>query len=106
MKTKTIILGLFFIGFAVAVQAQTATPGVTDRQVNQQKRIKQGVNNGELTKAETIELQKQQRRINKSKKAAKADGVVTNKEKVGIHARQNHASNNVYRKKHNGRDRN
>ncbi len=96
------ILGLF----AVSIQAQsTATPKVTKRQVNQSKRIGQGVNSGELTRGETKQLAHQQRRINRSKKAAKADGTVTKKERATIHARQNAASRNIKRKKHNKRDR-
>lgn len=106
MKLKAIFFGLFLLAFGVAAQAQTATPGATSRQAAQQKRIKQGVNSGELTRGEAVQLEKQQRRVNRSKKQAKADGQVTAAERAQIHRQQNRASKNIARKKHNVRDRN
>jgi uncharacterized membrane protein YebE (DUF533 family) len=79
----------------------TATKPVKKRQINQQARISNGVSSGELTKAETIQLQKQQRHINRTKKAARADGIVTRKERAIIQHKQNKANINIYRKKHN-----
>ena len=105
MKLRMLLLGLFLVGFTVASHAQKATPKVSKRQVNQQKRIGHGVKNGELTRGEAVKLQKQQGRIRQSKKNAKADGVVTKKERVGIHARQNAASKNIAYKKNNARSR-
>ncbi len=101
MKIQKLVLGLVFVLFAMAAQAQTATPKVTDRQVNQQKRILKGAKAGEVNKKEAIKLEKQQRRINRSKKRAKADGEVTKKEKAKLHARQNKASRNIKRAKNN-----
>ena len=103
MNKAIFILGLFI--FAIIGTTQAQTPVVKKRQVNQQKRIVQGVRTGELTKAEVIALEKQQRNINRTKKLAKSDGVVTKKEKAIIHHKQNRASANVYRKKHNGASR-
>lgn len=100
-----LFFGICLLGFAFTTQAQTATPKVTKRQVKQQKRIQHGVANGELTKGETVKLQKQQQRINRSKKRAKADGNVTKKEKAVIHTRQSAASGNIAKKKNNGRNR-
>lgn len=101
MKVQKLFLGLVFVLFAMAASAQTATPKVTDRQVNQQKRIVKGVKNGKLNKKETVKLERQQRRINRSKKRAKADGNVSKKERAKIHARQNKASRNIKRAKKN-----
>ena len=106
MKLKVIIFGLFVFGFAFAGEAQTATPKVKDRQVNQQKRIRQGAKSGELTKKEAVKLQAQQKHIQRTKKRAKADGKVTKKERAKIHNKQNKASKNIRRQKHDkqGRD--
>lgn len=101
MKVQKLFLGLVFVLFAMAASAQTATPKVADRQVNQQKRIVKGVKSGELNKKETVKLERQQRRINRSKKRAKADGDVSRKERAKIHARQNKASRNIKRAKKN-----
>ncbi len=98
------LLAFLSVGTAYA-QAQ-ATPKVTERQINQQKRIKEGVVSGELTKGETVQLQKQQASVQRTKKRAKADGKVTKRERARIHKKQNLASKNVARKKHNNIDRN
>ncbi|MEZ4775951.1 MAG: hypothetical protein R3D00_22425 [Bacteroidia bacterium] len=101
MKIKLVALLLFFGGIVFTASAQTATPHVTHTQVHQTKRIRQGVQSGSLTKAETRALAKQQRRINRGKKIAKSDGTVTPGERAVLNARQNRASRNIYRKKHN-----
>lgn len=102
MVLRKIGLSLLFALFAaLAVQAQTATPQVTKRQVKQTQRIKQGVRSGDLTRAETKQLAKQQRRIQRGKRRAKADGDVTRRERATLRARQNAASRNVRRKKNN-----
>ncbi len=106
MKIKMLLIGLFLVGFTFAVEAQTPTPKVTKRQVKQQARIGHGVKKGELTKGEVARLQKQQQRINKSKKHAKSDGKVTKKERAVLHKRQNAANRNIKRKKNNKVSRN
>ena len=110
MKTSIIILAsLLFFGLSlstISVQAQSATPGVTKRQVKQQARIQQGKKSGELTKPETVKLQAQQAHIKRSKKRAKADGVVTRRERAKLHRKQNRASRNIKSEKHDRQDRN
>ncbi|MEM6723993.1 MAG: hypothetical protein AAF598_08140 [Bacteroidota bacterium] len=106
MKFSKIFFGLVvMMAFTLTVQAQVATPRMSNKQVNQQQRIKQGVASGELTKAETLRLQKQQVNIHRTKKAAKADGVVTRKEKAVIHGKQTKASANIRRQKNDGQNR-
>ena len=85
---------------------QTNAQTVAKKQVNQTARISNGVKSGELTRRENRQLAKQQRNIQRTKRAAKADGVVTRKEKAIINQKQKNASANVYRKRHNARDRN
>lgn len=107
MKSKVLLIALFLIGFAFSVQAQTnATPQISKRQLKQQKRIGKGVANGELTKGEFKQVQRQQRNIRKHKRKTKADGNVTRKERAGVHMHQNKASRNIARKKNNNRTRN
>lgn len=106
MKIKLVIIGMFLVGFSFNTQAQTNKRKVVKTQIKQQKRIKHGMKNGELTKGETIRLQKQQANIQRTKRRAKADGVVTRKEKAVIKTKQKRASRNIARKKHNNRSRN
>ncbi|GAB5553339.1 MAG: hypothetical protein Sapg2KO_29300 [Saprospiraceae bacterium] len=106
MKTKFLMLLLFCLGFAFTTSAQTATPKITKRQANQKKRTVNGIKTGELTKGEVAQIHAQQKSINRTKKRAKSDGTVTNKERVVIHKRQNNANRNIARKKNNNRNRN
>ncbi len=96
--------------FATISLAQTEagkrTPGIKQRQKNQQKRIGRGVRSGELTARETIRLEKEQKEIQQEKKEAKSDGTVTREERKDIHQDQNKASRHIYRAKQNKRDRN
>jgi hypothetical protein len=48
-------------------------------------------------------LQAQQNRIERAEDRAKADGVVTKGERAHLTYRENKASRNIYRKKHNRR---
>ena len=101
MKIQQLIIVLILAFGAMTVTAQTATPAVKGKQINQQKRILQGAKSGEVNKRELVRLERQQRRINRSKKRAKADGKVSGKERAKIHARQNRASRKIRRAKNN-----
>ena len=76
---------------------------VGQRRENQQDRIAQGIKSGQLTPAETAKLEKQQKGINKqvAKDRKASGGTLTANEKKQINKEQNHASRNIYRKKHN-----
>lgn len=89
--------------FSVAAHAQTATPGIDNREIRQQERIGQGVRSGELTAGETRNLERGQARIQRREARAKADGVVTPRERRHIARAQNHQSRKIYRMKHNAR---
>ena len=105
MKFRMLFIGLFLLTFSIASQAQTTQRRVVKTQLKQQKRIQLGVRNGELTRRETIQLQRQQANIRRTKKRAQSDGVVTCKERAVIRTKQARASKNIARKKHNRRDR-
>lgn len=102
---KSLILAGLFFALGFDSTAQTATPKVSDRHVNQCKRISEGVRSGELTHKEIKQIVRQQRNIQRTKRRAKADGKVTLVEKAIIVSKQDHASRNIARKKHNSRDR-
>lgn len=104
-KIISIITLVLLLAGINSLQAQV-TRHVTKSQVRQQKRIVQGAKSGELTRAETKELQRQQRHINRSKKRAKADGVVTPAERARLNGKQNRASRNIRRQKNDAQDRN
>lgn len=95
----------FFAVFALMLIISTATEAQVLRSRVQQKRIAEGVRNGELTRHETRQLQRQQRHIRHERREARADGVVTTGERREIRRDKRHANRNIFRKKHNRRDR-
>jgi hypothetical protein len=80
--------------------AEADTPGIDQRQANQERRIDQGIASGQLTEREAARLNKQQDHIDNMENKAKADGVVTKKERARIHDAQDRASRSVARQKH------
>jgi len=100
---KVVLIALFLC--SVGAFAQSKTPVVDQREKNQQSRIKEGVQSGELTRGEARRLEAQQGKIKADEMVAKSDGKVTNAERRQLKREQNRASRNVYRKKHNGATR-
>lgn len=107
MKKKLITAGfvLAFVTLASAGFAQTRTPRVTKRQVNQQARIDQGVKSGELTRPEAARLEAREAKIQHDKKEAKADGVVTPAERAKLNREENRSSRAINRQKHDAQER-
>ncbi|MEM6264529.1 MAG: hypothetical protein AAGI38_18595 [Bacteroidota bacterium] len=101
MKTRLIALSMMILGTISFATAQV-TPGATKTQVRQQARIQQGVRTGELNRRETRQLQRQQANIRRTKRRAKADGVVTPAERRDIKSKQRRANRTIRRKKNNG----
>ena len=104
--TAALLVGVAGSSFAATgTSTTTSTPRVDRRQVAQHARIQQGVRSGELTKPEARNLRHGQRHVRRVERRAKADGVVTPRERAHMTAAQNHQSNKIYRKKHNNRTR-
>ena len=97
VKGVAIAVALIFAGSAYA---QTATPNIDKRQANQEKRIEQGVKSGELTAKETARLENREAKLQADKQKAKADGVVTKKERAKLQQEANRDSKAIYRQKH------
>jgi hypothetical protein len=104
MKHLVITLTALLLTAALC-DAQTATPRVTKRQINQQQRIKEGVKSGELTRAEAAKLEAREAKIQHDKKMAKADGVVTPQERAKLNREENRTSRAIYRQKHDAQKR-
>ena len=99
------VIAVFILGMATSALAQTRTPAATKRQVNQQARVKQGVNTGELTRREAVRLETQQAKIQAEKRIAKSDGDVTARERAKIQHDQNKASRRIYKQIHDAQTR-
>lgn len=104
MKLTTVLAGAAIVCASFgSAYAQDKTPVVNQREKNQEARINQGIKSGELTKGEAMKVEAQQGKIKVDEAKAKADGVVTGKERAKLHREQNRASRNIHRKKHNAR---
>jgi hypothetical protein len=102
---KTTLLAALLTAVSFAASAQTApnpaaTPGIDQRQANQEKRIDQGVASGALTPKEAQRMENQQAAVDRVENKAKADGVVTAQERKRLHKAQNHTSRHIHRQKH------
>jgi hypothetical protein len=75
------------------------------RNVNQQNRIEQGVQSGQMTNKEVSQTERGQARVAKSEARAGADGHVGAREQRRIQNRENRQSGHIFREKHNNRQR-
>ena len=86
--------------FVMPAMAKTDMPRVDKREANQEKRIEQGVQSGQLTPKEAARLEKGQQKVEKMESKATADGKVTKKEKAKLHHAQNKQSRHIAKQKH------
>jgi len=107
MKTKHnySAIACFLATFVVVqdVYADTNIPGIDARQDDQHKRIERGVASGQLTPLEARRLKIQQDRIETAESAAKADGIVTEEERIRLSLLQYKAKHAISRKERNDR---
>jgi hypothetical protein len=72
----------------------------TQRDVNQQDRIEQGLQSGQLTTKEAGQLERQETRVDHMEANAAANGKVTKAEAARINTAQNAVSHDIYEQKH------
>jgi hypothetical protein len=87
-------LGLAFCGAAFA-QA-----GTVQRDVNQQQRIEQGLQSGQLNTREAARLEREEARVQRDQARAMKDGTLSPEEKARLAREQNKVSRDIYREKH------
>lgn len=103
-KSIFILVSFLFLSSGLLAQSNK-TPGINKKQKNQIHRIHQGVKSGELTKSETRRLLKQEAKLQKHKKMAKSDGIVTPRERVKLHNEEKKLSRKIYKQKHDRQKR-
>jgi hypothetical protein len=79
------------------------TSGIDARRAWEQRRIVNGVRTGQLTWGEYRQLEREQARIARDERRAKADGYVSPYERYRLNRELDRASGDIYRLKHNGR---
>lgn len=75
---------------------------VVQRDVNQQKRIEQGLQSGQLTAQETAKLEHSESQISRVEANALKDGNLSPAEQRRLNRLENQTSAQIYRDKHNG----
>jgi hypothetical protein len=94
-------IALTLAALCTLTAALPAEARVNQRQDRQQHRIVKGVHNGSLTVRETAGLAKQQASIRQYERRSRADGNgLSLVERARIEHRQDRASRNIYRQKH------
>ena len=97
MNLKSHALGALFAVMASGAMAQAQT---VQRDVNQQQRIEQGLQSGQLTTREAAKLERAEARLERDQARAMKDGVLTPAEKARLNREQNRVSRDIYREKH------
>lgn len=93
-------LTILLATFASQSFAQVETPRIDQRQLNQERRIDQGVASGSLTKREANRLEQGQQRVDRIEARAEADGVLTRREQARVHHAQDVQSRRIAVQKH------
>jgi hypothetical protein len=112
MNTKHLILSaaaLFALSVPSAFAHQSSTtpntpdPSIAQRKTDQQDRIANGVQSGQLTAGETKNLETKEADLNKEEHTMRSedDGHLTAADRTKINNQQNHLSNQIYADKHN-----
>ncbi|MDX1981751.1 MAG: hypothetical protein SFV51_15890 [Bryobacteraceae bacterium] len=104
MKTRiTILLAAAMAIFAASAPAETRRG---ERARNQQARIRDGVQDGSLTRRETRKIERREADLARDARRMKATGgALTPAEKARIEARQDRLSRKIYKQKHDSQNR-
>lgn len=109
MKTRLSIFvaALVMAGSIVFAQSPSA-PSVAQRKQNQQDRIANGVDSGQLTAGETKNLENRQANLNQRERQMRSadDGHLTTADRAALNRQQNRLSGQIYQDKHNARTAN
>jgi hypothetical protein len=93
----SVVAAAVTLGFCGAAFAQA---GTIQRDVNQQQRIEQGLQSGQLTTREAARLESEEARVERDQARAMKDGKLTPQEKARLAREQNQVSRDIYREKH------
>jgi hypothetical protein len=98
---RHILLGAILFSASVGAFAQT-TASTVQRDVNQDKRIEQGLQNGSITTREGALLERDEAKVDKLQAQSLKNGTLSNTERARLTAAQNKASRDIRTAEHNG----
>jgi len=103
-------IGLCALGALVISTSALAdgprTDQVVDRDVNQQARVEQGLQQGQLSTREAGQIEREESRIDRTEARDLKDGKLSPAEQAHVNQMQNETSRDIYRDRHNAIDGN
>jgi hypothetical protein len=104
MKTTSITVQLIAMSVLTTVAWAQTTPAEQDQQrdVNQQQRVEQGLQSGQLSTKEAGSLEHQEQHVDNMEAHDLKNGAMTAGEQARLNAAQNKVSGDIYADKHNG----
>jgi len=103
-------IGLCALGALVISTSALAdgprTDQVVDRDVNQQARVEQGLQQGQLSTREAGQIEREESRIDRTEARDLKDGKLSPAEQAHVNQMQNETSRDIYRDRHNATDGN
>ena len=106
MKTQALIIGIVMMSLVFVAGGVSWAAGKTGRrQMRQQERIDRGVRSGEVTRGESRRLNREQDRIQRTKRRALADDRISPRERRRVNGMLDRASKHIYRANHNRKAR-
>ena len=98
----TALIAATAFGSSVAASAQTNAGATTQRDVNQEQRIENGLQNGTITTRENAELQRDEAHVDRLQAKDLKNGSLSPAEKAQLTAAQNKASRDIHTATTNG----
>src|SRR6185503_15225714 len=100
---KALLAGTLALLAIPAFSQSSPAPVINQRKENQQDRIANGVQSGQLTAGETKNLEKKEAGLNaeENRMEKRDNGNLTARDKARLTRQQNSLSNQIYRDKHN-----
>ncbi|WP_423597045.1 hypothetical protein [Roseateles sp. MS654] len=102
MKRNARLLTMAALMTVCAASFAQSTATTVQRDVNQQRRIDEGLKSGKLTVQEAGKLEREQSRIDRLQSQELKDGHLSDAERARLRAAQNHASADITRLENNG----
>jgi hypothetical protein len=109
LSNAFLVATLAVLASCALAQSNTADPAtINQRKENQQDRIGQGVQSGELTPGETSRLEKKESNLNQEERDMRKldNGHLTSADRATLNQQQNQLSKNIYQDKHNAAEQN
>jgi len=98
----TALIATAAFGASFAASAQTNAASTTQRDVNQEQRIENGLQNGSITTRENSELQREEAHVDRMQARDMKDGSLSPAEKARLTAAQDKVSHDISQAKSNG----